>query len=228
MSIDTLATTDEPLALSCPPIGKFVVTITEDALEQRKFALECLGEIVSVQSIKDRDDALAALSVAKSILKRMEDTRTAVKAPVLAATKEIDGKAKAFSDGIKVDQARVERLLNDWQAKANAVAEELRLAELADLAKQNAAAGDNLNVLRANAEREAELQQPTRVDGARHTEYFEYDILPGGLMELAQQRPDLVTIEPKRREILAAISQGALLPGLRVYRATKLHAKASL
>ena len=85
-----------------------------------------------------------------------------------------------------------------------------------------------MDTIRANAERQIELCQKVAVEGAMTKEFFDYDILPGGLLELVNNRPDLVTLEPKRREILAAISNGALLPGLRVFKTVKVMARASV
>jgi len=225
MNLTTLSAADELPALIVPQIGRFEVTITEQALMARKDAIELSQSIVSVESIKERDDAIAALSLVKGLLKSLEATRTEVKRPVIDAGNAIDKAAKSYADALKIEQVRVEKLTNAYQLKCNQAAAELRDAELKEIAQQNQ--GADIDTLRANAERQIELCQKVTVEGAMTKEYFEYDILPGGLMELAQQRPDLVSLEPRRREILAAISNGALIPGLRVYKTVKVMAKAS-
>jgi len=230
MNISTSSAADELPALLCPEIPKFTVTITPDAIEQRKFAIECAQEIVSVASLKEREDALAAASMIKSVLKRMEDTRTTVKAPVLAATKEIDGKAKAFSDGLKVEQARVERLLNDYQLKCNLAAEELRAAEMKEMAEQAKAAvkQDDFEKLRELATREAEINQPTRVEGARMRQFLDYDVID--ILALANAHPEFVKIEPRRSILLAFINTPGFvsLDGVSTRMVAKLDAKADL
>lgn len=217
------------VVLKAPQLPVYRVEITEEALASRKDAIELSQSIVSVSSVTERSDALAAVSLVKGLLKALEKTREEIKRPVLDAGHAIDKAAKGFADALKIEQSRVEKLLNEYQSQCNAAAEELRRQEMADIAQENAKAAqaNDIEKLRENAQREAELNQKTVIPDAIHKQFFDYDILPGGLMELAQQRPDLVSIEPRRREILAAISNGALLPGLRVYKRTTLNAKAS-
>lgn len=218
---------ENTVVLVAPELPKYVVTITDAALMERKGALETTAEITQVTSPSERSDALAAVSLTKGLLKALEKTREEIKRPVLDAGQAIDRAAKSYADALKIEQNRVEKLLNDYQRECNERTEELRRQEMAEIAKANAEAAkvNDIDKLRENAAREAELNQKIKVDDAIHRQFFDYDILPGGLLELAIARPDLVTLEPKRRDILAAISNGALLPGLRVYKRTTLNAK---
>lgn len=229
MSLIAATPAAEEPAMIVPQIPAYKIELTEGSLAEKRAAIETLQEIVAVESVKDRDNALAALSLARGNLKKFTESKDELKEPALRICQKIDALARDYGNSIKVEMSRVEALTNGYQTKCDAVAEELRRQEVAEIAHENAiaAAQNNIERLRENALREAELNQKPKTEGAIHKSFFDYDILPGGLLELAQQRPDLVSIEPRRREILAAISNGALLPGLRVYKRTTLNAKAS-
>lgn len=218
---------EEP-AMIVPTIPAYKISLTESSLSEKRAAIETLQEIVAVESVKDRENALAAVSLAKGTLKQFIESKDELKKPALKICQKIDELARDYANPIKVEQSRVESLINAYQTKCDAKADELRRQEMAAIAHENAiaAAQNNIERLRENAMREAELNQKPKTEGAIHKSFFDYEVLPGGLIELANAREDLVTIEPKRREILAAISNGALLPGLRVFKRTTLNAKA--
>lgn len=75
-------------------------------------------------------------------------------------------------------------------------------------------------------ERHATLATIVPVKAAGATVKVSYDYTVLSLDDLYFARPDLVTLEPKRALILAAISNGAQIMGLNVFESTKLHAKA--
>ncbi len=230
MSLTISTPAEATPALIVPKIATVDITLTEASLAQKRDTVELLQDIVSVKSITDRDDALAAAGLAKGTLKSFEESKTALKEPALRICQQIDKLAKGYSDSIKAELTRVERLLTQWQTEADRKADELRQAELREIAQAAAieAAQNNVEKLREYAMREAELNQPTRVEGAMRCETWEFEPLDEeGLLRLAIARPDLVTIEPKTRDIRAAIAAGALLPGLRVWKVSKLHSKAS-
>lgn len=232
MNTQEIFSTKEPettVVLKAPELGKYVVTITDAALMERKAAIETSQEIVKVDSPTERSDALAAVSMVKGLLKALEKTREEIKRPVLDAGQAIDRAAKSYSDALKIEQARVERLLNDYQAKCNAAAEALRREELAALAKENeaASAANDIDKLRENAARAAEISQRMKVEGAMMKQGLEYDIL--NALEAATAHPELFTIEPKRRELLAFINTPGFvsMPGVSTRLQVKVHAKAS-
>lgn len=220
---------ENTVVLVAPELPKYVVTITDAALMERKGALETTAEITQVTSPSERSDALAAVSLTKGLLKALEKTREEIKRPVLDAGQAIDRAAKSYADALKIEQNRVEKLLNEYQAKCNERAEELRRQEMAEIAKQNAEAAqaNDIERLRENAERAAEINQPTRVEGAMMKQGLEYDIL--NALEAATAHPELFTIEPKRRELLAFVNAPGFvsMPGISTRLAVKLHAKAS-
>lgn len=69
----------------------------------------------------------------------------------------------------------------------------------------------------------AVVSAPQRAAGASVRRSYDYDVLD--LKTLYAHRPDLVTLEPKRAMILAAISNGLQIPGLNVRETTKIRAK---
>lgn len=217
------------VVLKAPQLPVYRVEITEEALASRKDAIELSQSIVSVSSATERSDALAAVSLVKGLLKALEKTREEIKRPVLDAGQAIDKAAKGFADALKIEQARVEKLLNEYQAKCNAAAEELRRQEMAEIAKQNAEAAqaNDIDKLRENARREAEINQPIKVEGAMMKQFLDFDVID--YKEAFMANPMLFRIEPKRAEILAKINAPGFvsMPGVSTRLQVKLHAKAS-
>lgn len=219
---------EEP-AMIVPQIPAYKIELTEGSLLERKATVEVLQDIVKVETAKDREEAIAALGLAKGMLKKFVASKDELKEPALRICQKIDRLAKDYQDTVKVELARVEALTNAYQAKCNAAAEELRRQEMAEIAKQNAKAAqaNDMEKLRENAAREAEINQPIKVEGAMMKQGLEYDIL--NALEAATAHPELFTIEPKRRELLAFINAPGFvsMPGVSTRLQVKVHAKAS-
>ena len=61
---------------------------------------------------------------------------------------------------------------------------------------------------------------PPKLAGLRQREVWVFDVVDA--MALAAQRPDLVTITPKTREITAALDKGETVPGIRARKEARL------
>lgn len=200
------------------------VTIDPDAITQKQDCIEMAQSIVSVASQSEQTDAVAAASMIKGLLKRMEATRVEVKKPALEACQTIDRIAKGYCDTLNQELKRLEKLAADYQAECDRIANELKAQELMDMAQDEDMSED---AVRDRTERRIELAQPLRVEGASVRHGLDYEILD--IAALAAARPDLVKIEPRRRELLAYINipNVPALPGVRTFSQTILHAKAS-
>lgn len=205
--------------------AKFCVTLSTDALTKKRDAIELAQSVVSVTTPAELQDAVAAASILKGIIKAMESTRVEVKKPVLEAGRQIDDLAKGFSDTLNVELKRVERLAGNYQAECNRKAEEIRRQELADMEAARRV-DPSIEAERLRAERTIEISQKPTVAGASVRQMMDYEILDPRALYAA--RPDLFDLVPKRSLILATISipNQPALPGLRTFPVTKVQAKA--
>jgi hypothetical protein len=200
------------------------VRIGPDAIMQKQTAIEYAQEIVAVGSPAQNQDCVAAMSIIKGLLDKMEETRSTVKRPALDACQTIDRIAKGYTDTLATEYKRLQKLsgafVQEQQDRINAEA----AAEIADMASDQDMSEE---AIRARTVRTIELRQPVKVEGAQVRSGLEYEIMDA--LALATARPDLVTIEPKRRDLLAYINIPNMpaLPGVRTFSQTILHAKAS-
>jgi DNA repair exonuclease SbcCD ATPase subunit len=109
-------------------------------------------------------------------------------------------------------QADLERLAQE-RAKAKSEAEARQIALDSEAKRQEELA------------RQEQLQigtVPVKAELAKGQSItVSYDFEVVDILRLSQYRPDLVKMEPKRREILDAIKDGKPVPGLRVFQSTK-------
>jgi hypothetical protein len=207
-----------------PSLDHFQVNIPIDAQLARKNAIELAQSVTQVTNETELADAIAAASMCRGLEKQCEDARKVIKEPVLEAGKRIDTIAKGFAGGLSLERQRLEKACAEYHAAKQARIEAETARELLDMAASTDMSED---AMRSRASRLAEISQPVKVEGAQVRSGLDYDILD--ITALAAARPDLVTITPKRREILAYINIPNMpaLPGVRTFSQTILHAKAS-
>jgi len=244
----------QPLAVI--GLTDFDVTIPAEYEQRKNDALELARSIKIVDNAEQQQDAIASASLLKGLVAGMEKTRKLIKEPVLAAGRKIDDIAKIYSASIEKELSRVELLASQWQAKENKRLEAIRQEQerIAREAQESAEAERKtfLSVIASstdetrdaiqraadeaaerNAEAARERQQTMlamttpKAAGARVSTVMDFEVLD--IWQLAAARPDLVTIEPKRALIKAAIAiPNSNIPGIRVFEETKVQAKASL
>lgn len=111
------------------PLSDFSVTIIPAAQQAKAEAITLAKSIRIVTSTDQQQDAIAAASLMKGLLRDVEKARVAVKEPVLDAGRKIDAAAKAFSEDMTAEVKRVEGLASAYQAEQNRIAEALRAEE---------------------------------------------------------------------------------------------------
>jgi hypothetical protein len=94
-----------------------VPEITPDAFELKKAALQSASLVARVETAEQQTNAIAALREVKAVLSGMEQTRKAVKAPVLALGKKIDSLAHGFIGELEKQYGRLQGLINHYQRK---------------------------------------------------------------------------------------------------------------
>lgn len=198
-----------------------LVDVTPEALEQRKFAIEEAQAIVAVTTEQEQQDCLAAASLAKSLIKQMEETHKEVKAPILVAGRKIDAAKNGYSGGLELEVARLERILGDYEArKRQAIAEQ-------QAALKNASTGlETLEELRQQHTQQMALV-PAKTKGQVVREFWDYTV--DDLRQFANAYPELVNIEVRRADTLATIGAQKGEPhlaGLRIFKSTRVTAKS--
>lgn len=128
----------------------------------------------------------------------------------------------------RADLARIESALTvEEKEAARKIADDNADARCEEwrILQQSIAEADEqrLEDARERATAIAVVSAPQRAAGASVRRSYDYAVTD--LKTLYAHRPDLVTLEPKRAMILAAISNGLQIPGLNVHETTKLHAK---
>lgn len=214
-------TEEQPLALVNDGM---VPTLSPDALTIKRDAVELAQGIVSVTTPQEQKDCIAAAGLIKGVLKRIEAAYRAAKAEPLKKCQTLDALNRGLTGTIQAELDRIETLAGEYQAKVEQAAEELKAQELLDMA---AATDMSEDAMRSRACRLAEISQPIRVAEAIKRTFTDYEVLD--ILALANARPDLVTIEPKRRELLGylAIPNAPALPGIKTFPHTTINAKAS-
>lgn len=174
--MNTLALiTERPLSLTI---------VTPDALAQKTAALELAADFRTVTTPKEQQDAIAAASICKGLVKQMEELRKERKENVLAAGRVIDGDAKVYKLELQQEQERLELLAAAFQkredvkvaalkaaeearqqAQRDAEAAELRREKDALAALEAKATAERLEALRAiaSAQDDASREQAQRV-----------------------------------------------------------------
>lgn len=212
------------------------VAIIPDAYVVREKAIEESEVITEVVDDFTKGMAVDALKSIKQIISKTESARKQLKAPVIALGKKIDQCAKDYLGGKMIsEQARVNKLLNGYtqeqlriqreeQRKLQEEQQRLELErqaerrklEAAKDAEEKAAISQKIQqTTQAAADTAAVVKHKPKVDGVTVREFTNFEVLD--IMELAKARPDLVKIEPKRKEILALIKTEKEIPGLRIF-----------
>lgn len=92
------------------------IVVSEDYQQVKATALAAAAEVTSVSDAFTADIATDALKQLKAISREVEKTRKAVKEPVLALSRQIDGTAKDFISDLENEASRISRILGAWQA----------------------------------------------------------------------------------------------------------------
>jgi len=214
-------TEEQPLALVNDGM---VPTLSPDALTIKREAVELAQSIVTVSNAQEQRDCIAAASLIKGVLRRIEAAYRAAKAEPLKKCQTLDALNRGLTGTIQAELDRIEDLAGAYQGKVEQAADELKAQELLDMAADTDMSED---AMRSRASRLAEISQPIRIAGATHRSFTDYRVEDA--LALANARPDLVTIEVRRRELLChlAIPNQPALPGITTFTNQTLHAKAS-
>lgn len=112
--------------------------------------LDAVKKITAIETAEQAETAITTTKELSDLFKKVEDVRTTLKAPFLAAGKAIDARAKLVTAGVDDEISRVKKLLLDYQTlERQKAAEEAAAAEAARQKAEQAAANQTAQVLSA-------------------------------------------------------------------------------
>lgn len=121
-------------------------SVVPKAVEMKESALASSALVGRVSNAKEQEVAVAAQAELDTLIRLAEKSRKAIKAPVIALGKEIDGKHEEYIAPVIEDRTRVTRLIADFQ--------ELELAKV-----RAAEAAARLEAEKIERERLAEIRR---------------------------------------------------------------------
>jgi hypothetical protein len=213
------------------------IELAPAAFNARQVAIGQAESITEINSVSDLDEAARALTLIKSLTRSVEDSRKAVKAPVLEVGKRIDAIAKDFSSPLEGHADRLSGIIGAYQeaqkrkaerereeyAQAQAAAlAELRIKQTAAAAAGDADAADQARAEAADKIAEAQLAmikaEGPRLDNITTRGTWKFEVTD--INALFEARPDLCLIEPNNAAIRAIIkaTNGRKIPGLRTWQ----------
>ena len=215
-----------------PVMDAAKVDIVNEAYELRIDALTDAENVVTVNDVFEANTAATAQKALKHLLTQIEDSRKAVKAPILQIGRNIDAIAKEFVMDVVTEEERIAKLLGAYQRierdKKVAAQREAMAAENAimiEQAKKAADSGDVMQPIEQTAlAKIAELRNQVAhkhdaVAGVKVKTTTKFEVLDAAV--LLQARPDLFT--PDDRKIRAALKHTKTIPGINVWEETKAY-----
>jgi hypothetical protein len=137
------------------------IEVTPDAYELKREAIKAASAIAKVETPEQQIAAVAVLREVKAVINGMEQTRKAVKAPVLALGKEIDATAHGFIQEVDKQYGRLTGLINHYQKKLarEKAEEELKIQQEEQTAARLREQAANLRASATNKYTESEARK---------------------------------------------------------------------
>ncbi len=199
--------------------GKRIDATAKDFTAKLEAEIARVGRLVLGYQEEQRRKAAEAERKAREEAARLERERLAAEAEARRreeeARAEAERKAREAAEADRRAQQTGELALDAVAANAQAAADAAAKAA-ADAAAQAAAAAAAPVV----APVVVVPPPPPKLAGLRQREVWVFDVTDA--LALATQRPDLVTITPKTREITAALDKGETVPGIRARKEVRL------
>lgn len=223
-----MTTSTESLILTGEGYG---ISVAPDAVALRDSLLALAARVSSVADNQESAEASFHMRKLAALRVEIEKTRKRIKEPVLAVGKKIDQCAKDFLASLEAEESRLRKLIADHateveRERVRREAEERRAAEAARRAREEAEAAvaeaERTNriadvIAARQAESELSAAREARMDAAEETAQavvpdgirfaWDYEVIDAH--KLAMKHPELVRIEVRRAEMLAAIKDAA-------------------
>lgn len=211
---------------------------TPDAVQLRDDLISESAMIGVVQSPSDNEHANLAMVSITTYLSRFEQARQAAKAPIIDFGRAIDQMASAHIEPLKVEQARISKLLGDYHTAERArqkAAEAAEKAELARLDRERQAAlaeaqtHEERDLINSRKDEEVKAAAPAVVvekpKGQKVDEEWVFEVHNPHL--LAQKHPELVRrIDFDSKAVKTALDILGSLPGVSARKEVVVTARA--
>jgi hypothetical protein len=203
-----------------------------EALAMRDDALAFSRLLATVENDDQNAVAVKAMESLAFLIRGCEKARKEIKLPVVDLGRDIDAKAKEFTEPLKVEELRVARIVADFQQlelakrRAAEAARNLELDSLEHAKQEQLAKATSLEehqTIREEYDQRAEVlpavMAPTRAEGQVLRE--EWDIQVTDIWALARTHPSCVKIEPRLLEIKYILNSGGKVTGVTATRVVK-------
>jgi len=108
---------DDTSQLILRDFGNAKIEVTQHAYRLRSNALQIASQIREVKTSKQQEFAVNALRELRALITGIENTRKAVKRPVIDLGKQIDAAAQAFIEDVEKQNGRIQGMVNHYQRK---------------------------------------------------------------------------------------------------------------
>lgn len=221
--------------------GAVAIEVEPAAVKKKETLLADAASIAVVSDAFTQEMAASTLRDLKGMLKVVEDSRQAVKAPVLDLGKQIDAKAKDFVEQITIEANRIQSLLTKFTIEQRRLAEEAerqRQAELRRIESEKQKAAEALFLAENKADEQAAIKQaetlkqqevavkqapaviPTKAAGMIVRDVWKFEVTDAHAVYAAKR--DLIKLVPDSMAISRAIAGGMKeCAGLRIWQETQ-------
>ena len=184
-------------------------SIAPEALVQKQQLLDAASGVVMVTSNDESADAAFHMRKLAQMRILVEKSRKEIKEPVIRIGKEIDAAAAGFLIEIDAEESRIRSLIGNHATAMLALKQEAeekeRLAfEAERAARELAESGGIAAVLDARDALQGKLRASEEVSSTNIAQgvRFVWEFEVTSINDLIKFAPDLVKVEPKRRDIL--------------------------
>ena len=184
-------------------------SIAPEALVQKQQLLDAASGVVMVTSNDESADAAFHMRKLAQMRILVEKSRKEIKEPVIRIGKEIDAAAAGFLVEIDAEEGRIRSLIGNHATAMLALKQEAeekeRLAfEAERAARELAESGGIAAVLDARDALQGKLRASEEVSSTNIAQgvRFVWEFEVTSINDLIKFAPDLVKVEPKRRDIL--------------------------
>ena len=138
-------------------VKEVTLDLTAEAHLLKSAALKESQKIVAVNDSESQQVAVTTLSNLKGILKKLESSRTEIKAPVLELGKRIDSKAKEFAQELTAEESRLHNMIQaHYRAEKEKADSDRRMAEAMERKRKEKAEEEALAIEMERRRREQE------------------------------------------------------------------------
>ena len=189
---------------------------------------ERMAQSLAITCDEEDQMAVGSLSQIKQFQKETENARKAHVDPFNTLVKRVNGMFKPIAESLERAENVIKEKMKFYRIEKEKVRQREEAKQLEEYRAKIAA-----EVKKPEAEQRIVAPPPVILPAATTTrggegsasakEFWNYEVMD--IAALYAARPDLVTLEGKRRDILAAVKTNQTIPGLRIYKDMEIAAR---